>query len=67
MKVTKKLTTTTIGEVTPNGIIDYTLEDFQGGKEAKKLLVNCLNTAEKFSLTQLKRKKWLFISRMNTY
>lgn len=36
MKVTKKLTTTIIGEVTQNGIVKHSCRDFYGGKKAKK-------------------------------
>lgn len=37
MKITKKLTTTIIGEVTQNGIKKHSHRDFCGGKKAKKV------------------------------
>lgn len=57
MKVTKKLTTTKIGEVTPDGIINYTLEDFQSGKEAKKAFNKMFKQGRKVFIDSVKTEK----------
>lgn len=57
MKVTKKLTTTTIGEVTPDGNITYTLQDFQGGKESKKAFSKMFKQHRKVFIDSVKTEK----------
>lgn len=57
MKVTKKLTTITIGEVVNNEITTFTNEDFQNGKYAKKLFNGLLKAGRKVFIDSIKTKK----------
>lgn len=57
MKVTKKLATTTIGEVVNNEITTFTIEDLQGGKHAKKIFNALLKAGRKVFIDSVKTEK----------
>lgn len=57
MKVTKKLTTTIIGEVTQNGIEKHLCRDFYGGKKAKKAFNQMQKDGFKVFIDSVKTEK----------
>lgn len=57
MKVTKKLTTTIIGEVTQNGIEKHSYRDFYNGKDAKKAFKQMTKDGFKVFIESVKTEK----------
>lgn len=57
MKVTKKLTTTIIGEVTQNGIEKHTCRDFTSGKTAEKAFKRMQKDGFKVFIDSVKTEK----------
>ena len=57
MKVTKKLTTIIIGEVTQNGIEKNSCRDFYGGKKAKKFFNQMQKCGLKVFIDSVKTEK----------
>lgn len=57
MKVTKKLTTTIIGQVKQNGIEKHSCRDFYGGKKAKKAFNQMQKDGFKVFIDSVKTEK----------
>lgn len=57
MKVTKKLTTTKIGEVNNGDISFFTFEDFKGGRNGKKMFNVLSKTGRKVFIESVKTEK----------
>lgn len=57
MKVTRKLTTTTIEEVINGEISKFTIKDLQGGKQGRKMCKALYNSGRKVFIDSVKTEK----------
>lgn len=57
MKVTKKLTTTIIGQVLPAEISTFVIEDFQNGRVARTTFNNLVKSGRKVFIDSVKTEK----------